>query len=347
MQQFTKNPYDLRLKLICKENIERLNEYHRTGSCFPIEIEINPTNMCNLKCSWCISKQYHRNDTLEIKTLKRFLKEYKEMGGKSIIWSGGGEPTTYSHFEEAVKEADRLGIDQGLMTNGLFSEKKVETIGRIMKWVRISLDTVDRDKYKEMKGVNGLSAVMENIKKLSKSQTKMVINMNAGKINEGETFEVANKSKELGAKGFQLRPVLPCPAEKESYIPPDIESTIKSLKGLQTKDFFVSISYDKFEEMLKPRVYDSCRYHNFICILNANGDFCVCMYRLYEPEFVFGNIYKKNLKDIWNSEQRKKVIENTTNMDFSKCQICCKGHELNVFLHNIELINKLNDRKFL
>ncbi len=347
MTQLTKNPYDLKLKLICRENIERLNEYHKDGTCFPIEMEVNPTNICNLRCSWCISEQYHRDDTLKKSVLLKFLKEYKEMGGKSIIWSGGGEPTVYPHFIDAVKEADKLGIDQGLMTNGFFNEKTLKVVGKIMKWTRISLDTIKREKYKKMKGVDALEGVLKNIKELSKHPTKLVINMNVSKINEDEMFEVAWKAKQLGTNGFQLRPVLPCPADPTVYIPPNVESAIKSLKNLQDKNFFVSISHDKFDDMLKPRRYKSCTYHNFICILNANGDVSVCMYRLYEPDFVFGNIYKNSLKEIWNSKQREKVIKNTKNMDFSKCQICCKGHELNDFIHDLEITNKLSDRRFL
>lgn len=347
MAQMTKNPYDLKLKLICKENVDRLNDYHKNGTCFPIEMEVSPTNICNLKCKWCISEQYHKNDMLERDILLKFLREYKEMGGKSIIWSGGGEPTTYPHFIEAIKELDKLGIDQGLMTNGFFNDKILNVVGNIMKWTRISLDTVNKDRYKNLKGVDAFDTVLENIKKLSKYPTKLVINMNISKENEDEIFEVAWKVKQLGAQGFQLRPVLPCPAEPKLYIPPNIESNIKSLKNIQTKDFFVSISYDKFEEMTNPRRYNSCKYHHFICVLNANGELSVCMYRLYEPDFVFGNINKNSLKDIWNSEQRKKVIEKTINMDFSKCQVCCKGHELNDFLHDLDVANSLGDKKFL
>ena len=345
--QLTKNPYDLKLKLICKENITRLVAYQHTGSCVPISMEISPTNRCNLKCSWCISKQYHRNESLGIDALISFLRQFKQLGGKSITWSGGGEPTRYRYFTEAVLEADRLGIDQGLMTNGLFGKGALNIAGHKMKWIRVSLDTVNRERYKSMKGVDALDKVMTNIKELSVLPARLIVNMNVAQVNEDEIIDVALKAKELGAGGFQLRPVLPIPSDMTTYIPPGIQDAVGGLKYLSNDGFFCNISYDKFEDMLQPREYTSCTYHNFVCVLNANGDISVCMYRLYEDEFTFGNIYENELKAIWVSPKRQEVIKHCTDMDFSRCQICCKGHELNTFLHYIDSVNGFMDRRFL
>lgn len=345
--QLTPNPYDLKLKLICDENIDRLREYLRTGSCFPMAIEISPTNRCNLECSWCISKQYHRNDTLDWGVLVKFLGDYKELGGKSVTWSGGGEPTVYPQFAMAVETASILGLDQGLMTNGLFGNKSLEVTGEIIQWVRVSLDTVNNERYKQMKGRDALGKVLKNIERLAKCPTKLIVNMNLARVNEDEVLDVATVAKNLGAKGFQLRPVLPIPDDSTYYIPDNLDEIIAELKGLETPDFFCNISYDKFNELGKPREYKSCTYHNFLCVLNANGDLSVCMYKLYEDEFTFGNIYVQDVGEIWSSRRRKQVIKLCTDMDFSTCQVCCKGHELNTFLYYIEVADGMKDRRFL
>lgn len=345
--QLTPNPYDLKLKLVCSENIDRLVQYYRERSCFPMAIELSPTNLCNLACSWCISKQYHRDESLDLETLLWFLREYKELGGKSITWSGGGEPTRYTGFSVAVVVADELGIDQGLMTNGLFGDSALQIAGEKMQWVRVSLDTINRQRYEDMKGVDALDAVLKNIEKLSGYPARVIVNMNLAKVNEDEVLAVARMAKFLGADGFQLRPVLPIPSDHTFYVPPNLETIIGYLSGLNGSDFFCNISYDKFDSIGKPREYNSCVYHNFLCVLNANGDVSVCMYKLYEDEFTFGNIYENSLADIWNSGKRQKVVENCTDMDFSRCQECCKGHELNTFLHYIDVADGLRDRRFL
>lgn len=346
--QLTNNPYDLKLKLVCKENISRLIEYQTIGSCFPISMEISPTNLCDLNCSWCISKQYRRNDSLDIEVLKKFLKEFKQLGGKSITWSGGGESTLYPYFAEVVYEADKVGLDQGLMTNGLFSSKaSLRTAGNLIKWIRVSLDTIDRQKYKAMKRTDALGKVIDNIRELANYPAKLLVNMNITKVNETEALDIALKARELGANGFQIRPVLPIPSDMTYYTPPNLEDAVGGLRCLSNDDFFCHVSYDKFEELLRPREYKSCTYHNFICVLNANGDVSVCMYKLYEDEFTFGNIYQNSLKQIWNSQKRQEVIKYCTNMDFSHCQVCCKGHELNTFLYHIDIVGKMKDRRFL
>lgn len=348
--QLTPNPYDLKLKLVCPENIERLLEYQMTGSCFPMAIEISPTNRCNLNCTWCISKQYHKDESLDMDVLLKFLYEYKEMGGKSITWSGGGEPTTYKGFLEGVWYADSLGLDQGMMTNGTFSGLVLNAIAEKMQWVRISLDTVDRHRYVEMKGVSLLDKVMGNIQALvrhTQPRARVIVNMNLSKVNEDEVMVVARTSKFLGADRFQLRPVLPIPSDMTYYVPDNLDDIIAELETLNGDGFFCHISHDKFYGIDKPREYTSCTYHNFLCVLNSNGDLSVCMYKLYEDAFTFGNIYRYNLSDIWASDKRKQVVAHCTDMDFSQCQVCCKGHELNTFLHYIEMAQGMRDRRFL
>lgn len=345
--QLTPNPYDLKLKLVCRENIDRLSEFLKTGSCFPMAIEVSPTNRCNLNCSWCISKQYHRNEDLDRDTLLRFIKEYREMGGKSLNWSGGGEPTIYPHFAEAVYATKDAGIDQGLMTNGLCESDALLAAGRTMHWIRVSLDTVNRDRYKELKGVDALQGVLDSIQFWATQPAKLIVNMNIAESNADEVLAVATTAKMLGADAFQIRPVLPIPSDPTCYIPLHLNDMIDDLKSLNGDGFFCHVSYDKFNDINKPREYKSCLYHNFLCVLNSNGDLSVCMYRLYEDDFTFGNIYRNSLDDIWDSDRRWDVVEKCTNMDFSQCQVCCKGHELNTFLHYLELADRMSDRKFL
>lgn len=347
IMQMTENPYDLKLKMVCRDNIERLETYLTAGRSFPLSMEILPTNKCNLNCLWCIDRHFHNTDEIALAPLLGFIEDFAEMGGKSITWSGGGEPGIYPYIKKAIRHASRHGLDQGMMTNGNFPTGLVPIIGQNLEWVRISLDTANSSTYKRIKGVNALPRVRNNIKDLSKHPIKVNVNVNLSKQNERDLFMTAQEAKKWGADVFQLRPVLPCPAEKSIYIPCDLKEIVGSLKTLEDSNFFVSVSYDKFNELMKPRSYDSCRYHNFIFILNANGDVCVCAYRLYEDDFTFGNIYEHSLPQIWNSEKWQEVIENTNNMDFSKCQACCKGHELNKYLHALTITNGLKDRRFL
>jgi len=352
------NPFSLQTKILWHH--DRLFNFLNKGSSFPVEIEINPTNYCNEKCVWCISSYSHKKEEgIDKDVLLRFIEEYKEMGGKSIIWSGGGEPTCYPHLKEAILKAAKLGIKQGLMTNGFFNEDLIPILGKHMGWVRFSLDTADKERYKKMKGVDAFDTVVKNIKLLTKTPVRVVTNMNMAEWNVDEIEKMAEFSKEIGADGFQIRPILGRPYGDSYNKQSDKEFILKQWKRLQDLDKFkeekfkVFISWDKFHDVIDEennhgRIYNKCQYHHFIAVLNSNGEFTVCMYRLNDPKFVFGNVNEKSLKEIWNSDKRKEVIDHCDNkIDFSKCQVCCKGHELNKFLHRIQNPIKSSDPDFL
>lgn len=335
------NPFGNQMKLLWHH--DKMHSFLKTGSCFPIQIELNATNVCNLACKWCISDYSHKPEALEKVALKKFLREFKDCGGRSISWTGGGEPTCHKDIKELIEAAAAIGLRQGMMTNGLFNPSLAETLGNNLEWIRISLDTADRENYKEIKGVDGLNAVLNNIRLLTKYKARVVTNINLSRLNFPYILETTIKSKELGANGIQIRPVLPRyyydEAEDKEFFQNCITG-LDELKKIEGNGFQVFISYDKFNEIIDGTLgkitYDSCQYHNFICALNADGNLCVCMHHLGDGRFNFGNIYNNSFREIWESGKRKEVMDYCLNLDFKKCQVCCKGHEINKFLQFLQ-----------
>ena len=52
--------------------------------------------------------------------------------------------------------------------------------------------------------------------------------------------------------------------------------------------------------------------------------------------------------DIWHGAKRREVLEHCSNkLDLETCQVCCKGHEINKFLHLVETPDPAMDVNFL
>lgn len=384
------NPFASQHKMLW--HLDRLAQWKLTGDTFPILIEVNLTNYCNEACRWCISSYSHvfnpsmsktekaqqikhldqrsaisnhsgRRRGIDITYLQPFLEQAKVQGLHAVTWSGGGEPTTHPHFIEAVQSAGKLGLEQGLMTNGLYPVSCVPVVGQHMRWTRVSLDTLDADKYAYQKFTKGFSQVMTNIGQLVKYPVKVGINMNLADWNVDEVLTMAHWCRDEGIDYFQIRPILGLPYETQYNAPyrkqpeidwiQDIKSLLHEAETFSTDTFRVMVSWDKFEDLADiegnfGRVYKKCMYHFFCCILNADGDLCVCMYHLGDRRFSFGNIYENTVEEIWHSEQRRKVVKMcTNNLDLSTCQVCCKGHELNKFMHFVENPEPETDINFL
>ena len=209
------NPYGNQNKLLW--HMPRICEFLTTGSTFPIQVELNPTNNCNMACKWCLTEYAHKKEDIDVDVLKRFLGEFAELGGRSIDWTGGGEPSIYPHADEAIAFAAKVGLKQGMITNGLFKSSLVPTLVQNMTWVRFSLDSTNNQLYQEMKGVgpNALGKVMDNMAAMCKyeKRPRVVANVNLSMWNWPDLEQTLLDARECGIDGFQVRPVLPGPGE--------------------------------------------------------------------------------------------------------------------------------------
>ncbi len=346
LQVKSNNPFNSQAKMLF--HTDKLNEYLKTGDTTPILIEVNLSNKCPLKCKWCISGYSHRGEVIRARQLLRFLKEYKDVGGKAVTWSGGGEPTTHPDFIKILRETKKIGLNQGLMTCGVYPIEYNRIIENCCDWVRFSVDTADNLRYQEIKGVCALDGVTKNLRDIDKDKIRVGVNANFpaeyGYMAETNKLKMLNNS--LGKTYLQIRPVLPRKGlnETEKEI---VKSQIEYLKCMDGEDH-ITISWDKFYDLLKDnngQEYTKCRGHIFEPVLDANGDLCVCMYFLKDDSFVFGNIYKHSFKEIWNSVRRRGVKDMCDGINLKKCQVACKCNELNKFLHFLD--NGIEDVNFI
>ena len=76
---------------------EKIVEYKEGKRPFPITIEVDLTNRCNHRCSFCNYAEHigieADKPSLHAEIIKKTLKEAKELGTKGISFTGGGEST--------------------------------------------------------------------------------------------------------------------------------------------------------------------------------------------------------------------------------------------------------------
>ena len=128
---------------------------------------ISVTNNCNLNCVYCnplrktdVAKNLSDDEIVSI------LKAAYEAGLRNITWTGG-EPTSRIHFTEIVSKAKEIGYkNQHITTNGIvyyLLADKLKEAG--ITRVNFSLDTLDREQFKKLCGMDGLDKVLKSIKK--------------------------------------------------------------------------------------------------------------------------------------------------------------------------------------
>ncbi|HEX2927840.1 MAG TPA: radical SAM protein [Ruminiclostridium sp.] len=77
---------------------------------------------CNLQCAYCYSYLKHDSEnplSMKIGDAKNIIDQASELGLKSIVYLGGGEPTLYPNFWELVEHMGKKDIIPVIFTNGL------------------------------------------------------------------------------------------------------------------------------------------------------------------------------------------------------------------------------------
>ena len=293
-------------------------------------------------------------------TFGNFLLDFRHKGGKCMAWSGGGEPTKHPQFVKAMEYASKAELKQGLLTNGDYAPSLNEHIGKHMEWVRFSVDTHRADAYQEQRRTtpSSFERVCKNIEQLTHYRTVRVgLNANLSYWNLEDVEGLYQLARDTNASYLQVRPVLPRPMVvhdgdrvlSKSAINRLYLRLVKLREQTRNESPELIVSYDKFEDLkLWDRnnddphtditTYGGCSSHSLFIALNCDGALSVCMYHLFDDDFVFGNIYSQTYEEIWQGEDRQKVVNRCRFLEHGKvgCQVCCKGHEINKILLGTE-----------
>jgi len=148
-------------------------EMGKKNKWYPINLQLSPTEICNLNCSFCSVKE-RGAETLDYDKMISALDDFIELGIKSVEITGGGDPTMYPYINDLISYLHYKDISIGLITNGIELSKYVKKQSlKKLKWLRISLNGIDQGfTYKDIpkiKGTLGFSYVWNktsDVKKL-------------------------------------------------------------------------------------------------------------------------------------------------------------------------------------
>jgi len=247
-------------------HVDRLSLLQNKQHPVPISFRLVISDLCNQNCHFCTFRMENSDTNKLFSGLdkkgnvtynpKRFLdkekcleiiKDAKDMGVKSIEFTGGGEPTVHPDHIEIFKSVLDSGIDLGLITNGvLFRKGFIENMLK-SSWVRFSIDAGKAETYSKIRQVplNTFDRVFKNIKKLvqEKKQNKSDVTIGVSFIvtdeNYSEIYESAKKVSKLGVDYFRIGYYRTDDGFTAGDFEVSKELIEKSIKDFSTKDFKV------------------------------------------------------------------------------------------------------------
>jgi len=279
---------------------------------------LTPTYKCNQNCYYCFFKKKNNGDMIDTDKFCTFIKQIADFGIESIEYCGGGESLLLPNIEQVFKYAHSLGLRQGLLTNGvLFDGVIAQTFLKYGTYVRFSIDTIDKIKYKKIRGADDCDRVKMNIEKAiaikQRHDHMCQISLKVGYAKELEMEDIQGVFDFAFNKriySIQLKNVWD---ENGNYYNND----------LQKQDIYKIIKTHgtRFNKKIgaKKKMRERCWISPIQVTIDAYGDVYLCCYfQGREDSHKIGNLHKSNLQELWGSETHLKALRSTRINDCQK-----------------------------
>lgn len=342
-------------KLIYHPN--EVNEWLLKGDVFPINVELGISGACNHRCIFCcVDYLGYKPEILKADLLLPNLKEMHQKGLKSVVLAGNGEPLLNKDAVTIINETRNMYIDVAMSTNGvLFTKDVAEACMQSLTWMRFSTSAYSDKNYQRIHQAKSgdIDKVFANIayavelKKNKRLQTTIGVQLVLIPENIEEAYRLGLKARELGADYFSIKSFGFQPQSnselKQEFNCKDFyaqqEELEKQIASLTTKKFKGLYRRSRIEKARIKRPYHNCHALPFYSFIDSSGNVWPCCTLMGNEGMCFGNLYENSFADIWQGEERKKVIQRIYDSGLTQCSIDCRLDEMNRYLQELKYPN--------
>ncbi|MBF0362139.1 MAG: radical SAM protein [Oligoflexia bacterium] len=358
------------------EWLKSIGDWEKEKNIFPIYMEISPVSYCNHRCKFCALDFVNNSTTsssstiskLDTKILANRIKEFADLGIKSIMFAGEGEPTLHPDLPQLLDLCSEYKIDTSLTTNFIIKDKtKIANFVKNCKWIKISVGGGNEETYSKIHGTkakaNDFEILMENIKyalsirKDFRNDCAIGMQIILLPDNFDSVLELAEKAANLGVDYLVVKPYSQHPLsitseyanidyKEERYL--SLESELKKISTDKFKIIYRSQAINHYiqnerseqnEQSEGQDRYKTCYSVPFFwSYITAIGDVLGCSNWFNNEHFNYGNINNNSFAQIWRGEKRKESINYIKEkLKVSDCRLNCRMENVNYYLW--ELIN--------
>lgn len=284
----------------------------------PTHIQIEPTVRCNLNCAACTRKQviqsYKKLD-LSLEEIDQILSYLPNL--KSIKLQGLGEPLLHPNISEVLQKFKQNGIKIWTISNGtLFLQEKYRNLVlNYISDIAVSFDSVDKEKFKELRGGADMNKVLEGIRLLIKDRDQKKLDTAIGLnlvVSDQNYLELCR----LGDLAIDLNVDYVTMGNIENWMIPGefgYECSISFVKKARqySKEIDRGISKLRFKLLKKGILFGyknrekrlgKCAWPFNSMLITVEGLVTPCCIRMHSAHS-FGNIFEnKSIAEIWNSK---------------------------------------------
>lgn len=267
----------------------------------PFTLFVSPTQICNFKCFYCTqSKSYGEMEKIGFNrrhmSNEMFTKIANDAmrfngGLKRVLFTGLGEPLANPEIPNMIEYMKERNIAEGyeIITNAylLTHEMTDRLLESGLTFLRVSIQGLTEEKYKEISGVNiSYEKLLDNIKYFyqQKKGCKLYIKIMDACFDEGETEkDFFDMFGDICDNIYIEHLIKAQPSMMDTYD--------KNINSVQT--FYGD----------KSEYRDVCPYAFYSLQVDVEGNTFPCPPLGFPEDFSLGNVMEKSIYDIWHSEK--------------------------------------------
>ena len=298
----------------------------------PVGAIVHITNACCDRCSGCEYAGVHAKAcSMDRDRLLSLIGEIAALGCRSIVFSGGGEPSLHPDFAEALSCARANGLLVGALTNAAGLD--AETVRHLVEnasFVRVSMDASSAETFSRVRGVparefarrTAVIRMLVEQRESSGSRVTIGLKFLVRPDNLEEIPGFLSLARQLHVDNVQFKPIRNASAELNSQQKAHANELIRQARGEQTNIEVRGGISDT------TRCEVPCSISPLRTVITAEGQVALCNYFHHRRStHIFGNIHEKSLKDIWFSSEHKTALKC---IDQEQCGLYdCRFHGLN------------------
>lgn len=275
--------------------VEQVRAIKRGEFVPPVTCEVDPSNICQLDCDFCMFHDRDRDKLLELDLFHELIVDLNSIGTKSITLTGGGEPLTHPNINAMITAALKWELQVGLVTNGV-SLHKVKEPERLT-FIRVSLDAPDPETFRLIKGRDKFDQVVRNIRDALARDAFVGLSYVVTEQNKHGILKARALAKNLGAAYIQFKPSCdPDGGFFRDFKPPEGSGAI-------------------FTDRFVAGDATPCQFAQLIGIVGADGCVYFCCQKRGDPEGRLGDLRTERFSKIWERHRGLRP-------DISKCPQC-------------------------
>lgn len=317
--------------------------WEKARSVYPIYWEITTAAACNHRCTFCsVDAIGYPAILMDALTLDKRMYEAAQMGVKSVMFAGTGEPLLHKRIDTINLGAREAGLDTAFTTNGVLLDR-LSTLP-LASWVKVSLNAGTRESYAAIHQTDAKDwdRVWRNIEHAAKLKGSCALGVQCVVLPENvdDMDALARMARDSGADYLVLKPYSQSTfsiVQRDDINYGEMLEYLASLEAYSTASFKVLPRVDALKQESEFHHYDRCRATpNFWTYTMADGRMFACSAHLMDDRFCLGNINTQSFQEIWEGAERKRVWEMMHTFDIRQCRLNCRMDKPNRYLHELD-----------